>query len=53
MNTIEKIEKFSELIKSDKPEWVDFLTEWCGPWKMIKPVLEAIKHKKGNKTIIR
>ena len=39
----------TEVLKSSKPIVVDFWAEWCGPCKMIAPILDEIAKEYGEK----
>ncbi|HEX7016832.1 MAG TPA: thioredoxin, partial [Cyclobacteriaceae bacterium] len=42
-------ERFSDIIKGEKPVLVDFYADWCGPCKMMAPVIREFSRDMGDK----
>lgn len=52
METKEKQKTFGEILRTEELVLVDFTATWCGPCKMMVPILDELKSSVGSEILI-
>ncbi len=45
-------ENYDDILSSDKPILLDFWAEWCGPCKLIGPIIDEVSHDFSDTAIV-
>ena len=53
MKAIENIRDYEQVINQDKPVLLDFYADWCGPCRMLLPIVEKLADKYEGEVVVR
>ena len=46
-------QNFDEIIKNEKPILLDFYADWCGPCKMLAPIIDEIAEERSDISVVK